>query len=405
MAERIKLTKTSVAGVAPVTGKTTFHWDSELRGFGLRVTGTGIKAFILQSRAGTKERRVTLGRFPDMSPEVARKKARELSGMFAGGVDPVSAKKAADRRSIGLLQAFNNYRDAPVKQGSKRGNPKKEQTRHDIDKAARRFADWHHIAVTAITGDMVRDRHALIAQTSPAQANLAMRYLRAALNHVNADSDEPIILNNPVDRLSRASLWKPVERAKGAIPADRLHDWVEAAQTSLVGLTHDHSHRDALLFMLLTGCRHAEAMGNKKFGYPPLAWPDVDLVKKTVTFRKTKNGNDHTIPIGPKLAGILEARVPLSGKCYVFSNFRDEVAEDLRSARKRIKDATGLHITEHDLRRTFLTIAAYSAGLPEYIVKALANHAKSGDVTAGYLQADVEAMRDAMGKIESLSLQ
>lgn len=406
MADRMKLTKTAVHAVEPQDGKTRFVWDTDLRGFGLRVTGTGVKAFIYQQRAGKKERRVTLGRFPDMSPEVARKRARGLVSTFADGVDPVAERKRSERRGMTLQQAFDAYREAPVKKGGGKGQPKKEQTRRDIDKAGKRFSDWMEKAVTEITGDMVKERYAKIAAKSPAQANLAMRYLRAALNHVNADSDddEPIIARNPVDRLSRASLWKPVQRAEGRIPAERLADWVDAVQTGLVGLKHEREHRDALLFILLTGCRHSEALGNKKDGYPALAWSDVDLFSKRVTFRHTKNGKDHVLPIGPKLAAILEARQETAGPDFVFSNAKGEISEDLRSAINRVKNTTGIQVTAHDLRRTFLSVATAKVGLSEYMVKALANHGKTGDVTAGYVQITVEDMRDAMTEIESVIL-
>lgn len=54
----------------------------------------------------------------------------------------------------------------------------------------------------------------------------------------------------------------------------------------------------------------------------------------------------------------------------------------------------------HDLRRTFLTIAD-SQDLSSYAIKRLANHKMSGDVTAGYIIADVERLREPMEKIST----
>lgn len=48
-------------------------WDSEVPGFGLRVTPAGTRSFIFQFRAGRSEQgRVTIGRYPAMSVEHPR---------------------------------------------------------------------------------------------------------------------------------------------------------------------------------------------------------------------------------------------------------------------------------------------------------------------------------------------
>jgi len=271
---------------------------------------------------------------------------------------------------------------------------------------SKRFSDWLDKPATKITGDMVKERHAKIAATSPAQANLAMRYLRAALNHLNADTDdEPVIARNPVDRMNRANLWAPEKRASGRIPSDRIGDWLDTVQHGLAGLKYENQYRAAMLFMLLTGCRHAEALGDRKSGYEPLRWSAVDLEAGQVTFYATKNGNDHVLPLGPWLTAMLTDWKALAGRKYVFSTGDDVVPEDMRGAYARIKKATGLHVTAHDLRRTFLSVAASHAGLSEYVIKALSNHSSRGDVTAGYIHLSASDLRAAMEHVESALLQ
>ena len=66
-----------------------FAWDTEVRGFGLRISPGGAKTCILQRRAGTTTRRVIIGRADDMNAEAARKAAEKLAGQFAEGIDPV----------------------------------------------------------------------------------------------------------------------------------------------------------------------------------------------------------------------------------------------------------------------------------------------------------------------------
>ncbi len=62
---------------------------------------------------------------------------------------------------------------------------------------------------------------------------------------------------------------------------------------------------------------------------------------------------------------------------------------------EQVTRASGVEFTLHDLRRRFLTIAE-SLDIPHYALKRLANHRDSSDVTAGYIVADVERLRQPM---------
>jgi hypothetical protein len=58
----------------------------------------------------------------------------------------------------------------------------------------------------------------------------------------------------------------------------------------------------------------------------------------------------------------------------------------------------------HDLRRTFATIAD-SLDIPGYALKALLNHKGGSDVTAGYVVASTERLREPMQKITDYVLR
>jgi len=59
----MKISK-SVVDTLPIPAKGyALIWDSELKGFGVRVTDKGIKSFILQRRINGKDCRMTLGRY------------------------------------------------------------------------------------------------------------------------------------------------------------------------------------------------------------------------------------------------------------------------------------------------------------------------------------------------------
>ncbi|WP_168199255.1 tyrosine-type recombinase/integrase [Pseudorhodobacter turbinis] len=420
----MELTKEAINALDHPASGQKLYWFDTPRGFGLRATPTA-KTFIFDGRVNGKKRRVTIGRVDLFKPlSKAKDVAVEHAYNFNRGVDPVlerakkdTARKLQEAQTITLAEALKDYADAPKKKGSGYGSGvklKKARTIRDIHTVCQRhFSDWMGIAVTEITGDMVRDRHAMFAADAPTQANLAFRYLRAALNHVNVDSDDaaPIIVNNPVDRLRKRGQWADTKVKKTRLEREDIPHWVEAVKTlltdkELTPLKFGAEHRDGLIFILLTGARLSEVFGNKEDGYPALAWTDVDMKRGTVTFRDTKNRDDHQLPLGPKLLGILEARKEVSG-LYVFGNANNEVSGDLRSAFTRIEAMVGLRVTAHDLRRTFAAVAN-SLDISGYKLKRLLNHisGNTSDVTAGYIgDITTDDLREPMQRIEEFMLR
>ena len=95
MAER--LTKRFIDSL-DATSKTTFHWDSDLKGFGLKVTPAGRKVYVLQYRLldhhwKKAPKRLTVGRHGDLTPEQARKIAAGLLVDVRAGHDPAAARR------------------------------------------------------------------------------------------------------------------------------------------------------------------------------------------------------------------------------------------------------------------------------------------------------------------------
>ena len=86
--------KRSVDARTPET-KDTYLWDVELAGFGLKVTPTGRKVYLVQYRLGGRKgrvRRVTIGVHGRITPEQARVEAKRLLGIVAAGGDPAELK-------------------------------------------------------------------------------------------------------------------------------------------------------------------------------------------------------------------------------------------------------------------------------------------------------------------------
>ena len=104
-----KITKRSVDALEPQAGRDVFGWNSELRGFGVRVKPSGVKTFLIQYRnAGGRTRRLVLGQYGALAPEVARDLARKKLTAVAEGKDP-SAERHAARVGITVSEVCDWY--------------------------------------------------------------------------------------------------------------------------------------------------------------------------------------------------------------------------------------------------------------------------------------------------------
>jgi hypothetical protein len=99
-------------------------------GFGPCIKSTEVKSFIIQYRnAGGVSRRVTLGKMGVLTPELARKLAKEKLAEVLKGGDPAETK-AEERKAMTVKQLCEEYLVA-AKKGlilGKRGLPKKDST-------------------------------------------------------------------------------------------------------------------------------------------------------------------------------------------------------------------------------------------------------------------------------------
>lgn len=382
---QVKLNKSSIDKFLPPASGYILHWDDALPGFGLRITASGIRSFVVQKRINGKEHRSTLGRYGVLTPEQARREAQKFLGQVAQGANPVAAKVKARAESVTLKEALKAYFES---------RPLKPRTVQDINQAFKGFEDWENKPLSSINREMVSKRHHKLGELSPARANLAMRYLRAVFNFAIAyytdKEGQPYIADNPVKRLSQTRAWYRVERRETVIAPHQLKPWFAA----VLSLSNEIA-RDYFLTILLTGLRRTEAMN--------LAWSDVDLKGKTLTVRDTKNHRDHTLPLSDYLLNILKARKNSATGEYVFESSKGRM-QNLRYAQESVIKNSGVSFSIHDLRRTFATIAD-SIDIPGYTVKILLNHKMSGDVTAGYIIADIERLREPIKKITAYILK
>ena len=90
---RIRLTVKAIAAAKPAAKEYTL-WDDLLAHFGVRVQPSGVRSYILQTRVNGRMRKITLGRFPELPLDAARREGAAVLARLWGGEDVAPARKA-----------------------------------------------------------------------------------------------------------------------------------------------------------------------------------------------------------------------------------------------------------------------------------------------------------------------
>ncbi|MBA3857733.1 MAG: integrase [Cyanobacteria bacterium PR.3.49] len=397
--QKIKLNKTNVEALpAPEAGQ-KIYWDSELLCFGVRVT-PGCKTYIVQSCIRGKDVRYTIGRHGKITADQARTIAKEKLGEFARGINPNQAKKDERAKSVTLGEVWERYRT------SKNLRPSTLQGYQYVLKLG--LSDWLNKPMNTISKDMVEIRYKqLCSKVGPhskedgakALACACMRLLRSLWNfasEVYEDGEGTSILgSNPVQRLK--GQWHKIPRRKRHVPKHRLADFLNA-----VDAVQNEVIRDFIRILLFTGLRKNEAAS--------LRWIDIELHPEMrylcLEADRVKNHQEHGLPLGDYVYEVLKRRSQnkKADSEYVFpGDGKLGHLTEPKVAFKFIEQRTGIHVSSHDMRRTFLTIAE-GIEIPFKALKRLVNHKDPGDVTSGYIYTDIDRLRKPMQQIEDFIL-
>jgi hypothetical protein len=141
---------------APAQGQ-KFYRDDDIPGFGIRVTKKS-KAYILERRVNGANRRITLGKCSEMNLESAREQACIMLGEIAKGNDPKTGKRISTLHDITLREVLQKFLEVKSIREATQRNYHFAINRH--------FNDWLDLPITAITKDMVEQRHRELT-TSP----------------------------------------------------------------------------------------------------------------------------------------------------------------------------------------------------------------------------------------------
>lgn len=335
------------------------HYDEVISGFGLRVTAGSSRAFVLNYRFRGRERRITIGRWPEWSATAAREQAKEFRRAIDRGEDPLG-----EREQLREDPSFGELVKEYLKVEASKQKSKDEYARI-LNKDA--LPQWRNLRAAEIRR---RDVIALIekkAETAPIAANRLFELLRRMFNFaVRRD----IVEANPC-----ALVKKPgEERSKDRVLSNQE---IKALWEALDGPWFSAQTAAAIRLILVTAQRPGEVVS--------IRWEDLDLDGGwwTIPSERAKNTLAHRVPLNLIAREILRSLPPVAN--WVFPSNEEErhmdrngLAVALWRARERKTDPlTVLDFSPHDLRRTAASHMA-SGGVERFVIGRLLNHVEPG---------------------------
>ena len=347
-------------------------WDGTLSHFGLRVHPSGVRSFIVQTRARGRMRKVTLGRFPEMSLARARQEAASTLALLWAGGD--IAPRGKSRAPL--------FRDFAARYRERRRylwKPSSLKT-HDIYMRNRLMPAFGRLRLDAIDHARVSAWFDAASASKPGAANRAFEILRAMLQAARQwgelGMDAPDACINIV--MNRR---KPVARYLGREELERLgavldrhggeHPWPVAA----------------IRLLTLTGARLSEVLN--------LRWDEIGELGEdgggSARLEDSKTG-PRTIWLGPEAAKVIAALPRPDGAVRVFP---DELNSNrLYTFWVGIREEAGLPgLRIHDCRHTWASQGVMN-GVGLTTVGRLLGHRKRS-TTAIYAHLDDNALQDA----------
>ena len=345
--------KTVDAMEAPTEGRQAWLWDDHVRGFGVVMSSSGRKVYVVQYRVGGKSttaKRLRIGTHGSpWTPDDARARALELLRMVENGVDPakvgdVAAEAAEEaarlRRELGFTAFADRFIQKHVIDGGLRSRKDIEGTLERDLKP--RFGDQ---LVTEITSKDVKRMLADVGDRSRSAANKAYKWLSRmytwGIQHDQLETHPLVGLKRPFPEPKRDRVLQKFEIMLVADVATKI-TWQFGA---------------LLILLLLTGQRLREVAG--------MRWDEIDLVKREwiIPSTRTKNKRAHLVPLSKQVMAILRhIRELTSGDGLILTTNGRTPVSGFSKAKLTIDAliarATNRMVPEwvmHDLRRTMAT--------------------------------------------------
>ncbi len=335
--------------------KTRLEWDRELKGFGVRITSRGVKAFVLRYRVNGRERLATLARCSEITLREARERAgKELAKIRNGEADPLARREeriAAPTVTEGFDRFFEEYAPRRIADGRM-----SERTLYDYRKQANR-------SVLPVLGKMKvaevtrADIERTVAPRAPVQRNRTLALLSRVFNLFETWEYRP----------QHSNPCRGIEKTREQ-PRDRVlaPSEIGALAESLQGIS-DPFVAAAIRFLMVTGWRSGEALA--------LQWSHIDFERGEITLPTTKTGRD-VRPVAGLALQVLTELHEVNANPFVFAGARGAAVGYRRLAVefRRACQAAGIEDARlHDLRRSVATTAAAN-GVSVLMLRDLLGH-------------------------------
>lgn len=402
-----KLTDTLVKNLPLPDKGQRITYDLDVKGFGVRVTTAGARSFILNYRTRSgRERRITIGSYPDWKTAAARAEATELKKRNDRGDDPM-AEVEADRNAKTVADLCERFQQDHI------NSKVRPSTQSDYEAIIRReiLPRMKHLKVAEVTFSDVDDVHRKITKRGATYlANRTVAILSKMFSLAQKWGWRDNASGNPARGIERN---QEVKRHRYLTPKEL------ARLTAALTKHGDLQAVNIIRLLLLTGARRSEVQSAK--------WADIDLAAGAWTKpgSTTKQKTIHRVPLSAPALQLLAALHADAEKAkempmYVFpgrgaKGHRLELKKDWRELciaaelvdTKTETDAKGrerVTVTPnarlHDLRHTYASVLA-SAGLSLPVIGALLGHSQPA-TTARYSHLMDDPLRQATERVGAI---
>jgi integrase len=389
----------------PVTGNSityfagaTIQGAKTPRGFGVRVTAAGARAFIINYRLRGREHRFTIGAWPDWSALKAVREARNLRQRVDRGENPLDDRapppetKTVSKVLDDFVARYVRNQERPLRSAAAIESALNRLVKPRIGKLGVYEMRRSHIAEML---DRIED------ETGPVMADRTRAYIRKALSWY-AERDDQFNLTAAFVRVKPRA--NPKERARTRVLSDdeiRII-WAALGEAGTFGAL--------VKTLLLTAQRRDEVahMSRKEIGKDGI-W--------TIPAERYKTKRPNHVPLSKAAFALIEAQPKFDGCDFVFpsqaktpySGFgKSKAALDkavLAAMKKRTKKGVKIEAlpnwTLHDLRRTAKTLMA-RAGVRPDISERVLGHVIAGVEGTYDRHSYADEKRDALEKLATI---
>jgi integrase len=357
---------------APEGVKRAYYRDPRTRGFMVAVTPSGKKGFLLYRKVNGRPERITIGAWPDLSVEAARKKAEEMDGAIAQGENP-----AEERRQKRLEGTFKNLWERYLEFHAK---PHKQprSLAEDEGNYRRYLSGWATRRLSTITRRDVERLHVELRQSSGIYA--ANRTLALLSTMFNKASEWGWHGSNPCRGVKKFR----EESRERFLTESEMPKFLKALAEQ-----PNRDFRDFILLDLLTGARRSNILA--------MRWEEIDFTAAVWRIPRTKGNKPQTVPlVGPALE-IVQSRREFAISEWVFPSpeISGQHVYEFRKPWERLLERAGIAgLRLHDVRRS-LGSWMTKAGVALPIVKVALGHADIA-ATQIYTRGEDATVRKAM---------